>query len=157
MLATGPLEILDGPGVQRNSNRRQIMMHAFRRSSRTLAVLMSLPLLVAALGIGLVGVTKFLQTARWVGMFVGWGYPAAFTPIVGAVEILGAVALLVPRLTSYAAMVLGIVMASAAFTLWLHPNGPLGRGTTPCIYFALLVVVGLYRWPRRLSAPAPMH
>jgi uncharacterized membrane protein YphA (DoxX/SURF4 family) len=110
-------------------------------------------IVVAAAGIGIAGLTKFLQPQRWTGLFAGWGYPPAFSFLVGVAEIAGAVALLVPRLSPYAALLLGGVMAGALATLLLHPNGPLGWGMTPLFYLVLLLVIGVQRWPRRVHDP----
>lgn len=123
-----------------------------RRLSWSRDVLLWILNVVAALGLGFAGLAKFLQPERWQGLFGSWGYPPAFSFFVGAAEVVGAIALLVPRLSSYAAMLLGVVMVSALLTLLLHPGGALGWVATPCFYLVLLLIVGLYRWPRRLSA-----
>ena len=108
--------------------------------------------LLASLGIGLAGLTKFLQAEHWHGLFASWGYPPSFSFFVGAAEVAGALALLVPRVSSFAATLLAMVMLSAAVTLLRHPGGPLGWGMTPLFYLVVLAVVGTYRWPRVVPA-----
>lgn len=48
--------------------------------------------------------------------FVAWGYPAWFRLVVGAAEVLGAVALLIPALRFFGATGLTFVMAGAIVT-----------------------------------------
>jgi putative oxidoreductase len=106
---------------------------------------------IAALGIGVAGATKFLQPAHWQQLFAGWGYPAWLAPVVGVIELGGGVALVVPRLAAYGAIVLAVVMAGALATLLGHPGGPMGWGATPTIDLLLLAVVGVSRWRERLG------
>jgi putative oxidoreductase len=104
-----------------------------------------------ALGIGLVGVAKFLQPDHWRQLFTGWGYPGWFSSVVGVIEVVGAVGLLVPRLASYGAILLGVVMLAALLTLLRHPGGPLGWGATPTVYIVLLAVIAASRWRQRTA------
>ena len=60
----------------------------------------------------LVGVLKF-QDPTWVRNFARWGYPDGFYIVVGVLEAAGGAAMLVPRLTTYAALLLITVMAGA--------------------------------------------
>jgi uncharacterized membrane protein YphA (DoxX/SURF4 family) len=81
--------------------------------------------------------------------------------VIGALEAAGGLALLVPRLTSYVAALLGVIMIGASLTHWLH--GEMARITPPLMYLAVLVVVGIGRWRSaiRLRAtpgtPAPLQ
>ena len=93
-----------------------------------------------AVGIGVAGVTKFTQPERWRALFVGWGYPAWFSSVIGAAEVVGAVALFVPPVATYATGLLGVIMLGAFATLVTHPGGPLGWGATPAIYILLLAL-----------------
>jgi uncharacterized membrane protein YphA (DoxX/SURF4 family) len=104
--------------------------------------------IAAALGIGLVGMTKFLQVGHWQSLFAGWGFPSWFVIVIGTVEVLGAIGLLIPRFALFAASMLAIVMLGALGTLLTHPGGPMGWGATPIIYLCLLAGVGAARWKR---------
>ena len=109
---------------------------------------------VIALGMGLAGVTKFLQAARWEALFVGWGYPVWFSAVTGVLEIAGAVLLLIPRFTLYGGLLLSAVMLGAAITLVTHPGGSLGGGGAPLVYLILLLILGFARWRERSERPA---
>jgi uncharacterized membrane protein YphA (DoxX/SURF4 family) len=114
--------------------------------------------LLIALAFMLIGVAKFADPS-WVRKFAQWGYPDGFYMVIGAVEAAGAVALLVPRLTTYAALVLGVVMIGASATHWIH--GEMARVTPPLMFLAVLIVVAAGRWrsaarilPLRRAAPS---
>ena len=64
-----------------------------------------------------------------------WGYPDGFYLVIGAVEVVGGIALLIPRLASYSAIVLSIVMVGAAATQLLRG----GRNGVGEFVFALLL------------------
>ncbi|MEE9207338.1 MAG: DoxX family protein [Gemmatimonadota bacterium] len=99
---------------------------------------------LAMVGIGL---AKFTNWAQWSGWFEGWGYGAWFAAVIGIAEILGGLALLVPRLAAYAASGLLIVMLGALYTTTTKPN-ELGW-TGAAIHIALLAVILASRWPLR--------
>ena len=94
----------------------------------------------------MLGVMKF-QDPSWARNFARWGYPDGFYMVVGVIEALGGAALLVPRITTYAALVLVATMAGAAVTHLLH--GELHRLPVPLVYLLLIALVG---WLRRRSA-----
>jgi putative oxidoreductase len=94
----------------------------------------------------LVGLMKF-QDPSWARSFARWGYPDGFYLVVGVLEAVGGMALLVPRLTTYAALLLVTVMAGAVLTHLLH--GELQRLPVALVY---LLVVALIGWLRRKSA-----
>lgn len=98
------------------------------------------------LGMGLVGVAKFTGTT-WVTMFEGWGYPTWFTYVIGAGEAGGAVLLLVPRLASYAALMLMVIMLGALYTV-LTKDNQLGAAG-PFVHLGVLSVIAWARWSRR--------
>jgi uncharacterized membrane protein YphA (DoxX/SURF4 family) len=109
---------------------------------------------VTALGIGGAGLTKFIQSANWTHLFTTWGYPAWVSPLIGAVEISAAIALLITPLALYGAAVLAVVMVVALTTLLTHPGGPMGWGMTPVIYLVMLaVIVGGRRALTRAAKP----
>ena len=116
--------------------------------------------ILMAVAFVVIGVAKFADPS-WARSFARWGYPDGFYMVIGALEAAGGLALLVPRLTSYVAALLGVIMIGASLTHWLH--GEMARVTPPLMYLAVLVVVGVGRWRSaiRLRAtpgtPAPLE
>jgi putative oxidoreductase len=94
----------------------------------------------------LVGVMKFTDPS-WARNFARWGYPDGFYIVIGVLEAAGGVALLVPRITTYAALLLITVMAGAAATHLVH--GEPQRLPVPLVYLLIVALVG---WLRRKSA-----
>ena len=73
--------------------------------------------IAAGAGMALAGVTKFTSAGMWTEMFAGWGYPAAFAYVIGALEVVGALAFFVPRFATYAGTLIALIMAGAVFTI----------------------------------------
>src|SRR5688572_25383890 len=71
--------------------------------------------IVAGLAFVPIGIAKFANP-MWVRSFERWGYPDSFRILIGIVEAAGGLMLLVPRLTSYAALLLAAVMVGAIGT-----------------------------------------
>jgi putative oxidoreductase len=69
------------------------------------------------------GVTKFTSPA-WVTRFDAWGYPSWVRLAVGALEILCAILLWVPRSRRWAVLVLLVIMTGAAITHGIHGEAP---------------------------------
>jgi uncharacterized membrane protein YphA (DoxX/SURF4 family) len=91
------------------------------------------------------GSMKFVspEVAR---QFAEFGYPAWFHFMIGAVEVGGALALLLPRTSFYAAGALAVVMAGAVFT---HLRaGEVPQAVVPLVLLGLLALVGYARRPR---------
>jgi len=88
------------------------------------------------------GIEKFTKPA-WARMFRTWGYPDHFYLVIGAVEVVGAAGLLIPKATSYAAGMLAVVMAGAAVTQITHGTR---SGFGEVVLMLLLLVVA---WGRR--------
>jgi uncharacterized membrane protein YphA (DoxX/SURF4 family) len=107
--------------------------------------LWALQVLLGALFV-MIGVMKF-RDPSWVRSFARWGYPDGFHLVIGALEALGGLALLVPALASYAALLLASIMAGAALTHLVH--GEMQRFPVPLVYLFLIALVG---WFRRRSA-----
>ncbi|MHC5906370.1 DoxX family protein [Streptomyces sp. S6] len=76
---------------------------------------------------------------------IGWGAPAMYT--IGALELAGAVALLIPVLQAPAAAALAALMVGAFITQLTVFGGE--NAATPVIVFAVLAVIA---WVRRGSA-----
>ncbi len=99
------------------------------------------------LGMGLAGAAKFLAPDVWTALFEGWGYPARFAFVIGGTEAIAALLLLVPRMASYAALLLIVVMLGALGTVLTHP-GNLGP-VTPVIHIVVLATIAAARWKDR--------
>jgi uncharacterized membrane protein YphA (DoxX/SURF4 family) len=101
-----------------------------------------------AVGLLLAGATKFTASETWIGLFEGWSYPAWFSYAVGAVEVVGALVLVVPRYSTYAAGVLMLIMAGAIFTLLTNP-GEMGPAPAVFNFVGLAVIAYSRRGARR--------
>ena len=89
------------------------------------------------------GSGKFRGT-MWARMFERWGYPDHVYLAVGAVEVVAALALLVPRTAAPAALVLIVIMTGAGFTHALHNEAH--RLPQIVIMSLLLAAVAYGRW-----------
>lgn len=103
-----------------------------------LQVLLALLFLAAAL-------PKLTSAVAMVERFQRWGYPDNFYLLVGSVEVLGAIALLIPRVTSYGAAALILVMIGASVTHLLNAEAP--RVAFTGIVMILLALVAYARRP----------
>lgn len=83
----------------------------------------------------------------WERMFRAWGYPDGFYLVIGAVEVVGGILLLVPRVASYSAMVLAVVMAGAAATHIVHGDR---SAVGEIVFMSLLIAIAALRWRDRL-------
>lgn len=111
--------------------------------AKVLKVLLWVLTVGAAVGIGLAGGTKFTSSAMWIGLFTLWSYPVWFVYVIGALELSGAVLLLVPRFATYAAVLLGVIMTGAVGTLLMNPGE---LGATPAIgNLVALAIIGFSR------------
>jgi putative oxidoreductase len=81
---------------------------------------------------------KVAGSPAWISRFRGWGYPDHFYLAVGVAELLGASALLIPRLSTFGAALLIVVMAGAAATHLIHHEPQV---ITPLVLAALLAIV----------------
>ncbi|MGH2359463.1 MAG: DoxX family protein [bacterium] len=86
------------------------------RSAWVLSTLLTLVFTVAAL-------TKLASAQGWITRFTKYGYPKWLLFVVGALELLGGILLLVPRVSIYGASVLGIIMIGAACTHLANGEG----------------------------------
>ena len=110
-----------------------------------------LQLLLAVLMAG-PGQDKF-RSPNWERMFRVWGYPDGFYLVIGAVEVVGGIGLLIPKLASYSALMLAVVMAGAAFTQ-IFRGGRNGVGEF--VFMSLLLVIAALRWRDRLQLRRPV-
>ena len=114
-----------------------------------------LSVLLAALFL-IVGVPKILGGQNhWVRAFEMFGYPVWFRVVVGTVETLGAVFLLIPATSIYAASGLALLMIGATYSQ-LAVGQP-ATAVVPALLFFVLLYVAWTRRPAAVAAvrPAP--
>lgn len=98
------------------------------------------------------GVGKFKNATGWQHWFVEvWGYPGWFRVFIGVGEIVGAVLLLWPRLASYAASGLIVIMLGAFVTVTTMPTDL--SWFDPLFNATLLGIVLAGRWSARYRVP----
>jgi uncharacterized membrane protein YphA (DoxX/SURF4 family) len=91
-------------------------------------------------------------------MFRQWGYPDGFYLVIGAIEVIGGIALLIPRTASYSAIMLAVVMIGAAATQILRGGR---NGVGEFVFAGLLIVLAIIRWrdrmrfQKRVAGPVP--
>jgi uncharacterized membrane protein YphA (DoxX/SURF4 family) len=91
------------------------------------------------------GGTKLAGQQMHVEHFAKWGYPDWFRLVVGAVEVGGAILLLVPSLAFYAALVLAVDILGAIYTHLTNNETP--NAVVPLVLFVLLAFVATQRRP----------
>jgi uncharacterized membrane protein YphA (DoxX/SURF4 family) len=62
------------------------------------------------------GYLKLLDGSGWTEAFTGWGYPAWFRRTIGVIEVIAGLAILVPRIASYGALAIFVIMLGAIGT-----------------------------------------
>src|SRR5262245_11562616 len=82
-------------------------------------ILIWLPQIALAAMFVTAGMGKFTGTL-WARMFARWCYPDHFYLVIGAAEVLGGLALLVPRFAAPASLMLIVIMIGAGLTHLLH-------------------------------------
>ena len=97
----------------------------------------------------MVGLSKLegRSATVWTGRFLRWGYPSGSQYVVGVIEMLGGVALLIPRSRRAAAGALMVVMAGALYTHLAHAE--FLRVISPLVLGSLAFLV--------YSSPRPTH
>jgi putative oxidoreductase len=91
----------------------------------------------------MVGFFKLSGDPRMVGLFDAIGLGQWFRYVTGSLEVLGAVLLLVPRLSGLGALLLMDVMLGAV------PTHLFVVGGSPLLAITLLIVTGVVAWGRR--------
>jgi uncharacterized membrane protein YphA (DoxX/SURF4 family) len=93
------------------------------------------------------GVEKLMDEPMMAGLFSLFGYPPWSMTLVGAVEIVGAVLVLVPRLAHVGAFLLGCIMVGAIFSHLTHGQAYMVAG--PALLLAMAIALGALRhWGR---------
>ncbi len=105
------------------------------------AILWVLQVLLAAMFL-FVGAQKLAGTPPMVELFNVIGFGQWFRYLTGGLEIVGAVALLIPRLVALGALLLAGVMLGAVIT-------DLVLGASPLMAVVLLVISSIVAWGRR--------
>jgi putative oxidoreductase len=96
-----------------------------------------LQFLIAALFV-IQAIAKLSGSPAWVSRFHRWGYPEHFYLVVGTVELLAAIALLIPWLAKWGALALIVVMAGATATHAVHREPQV---ITTLLLLALLAMI----------------
>ncbi len=91
----------------------------------------------------LAGGSKLGGAPKQVDNFAHWGYAAWFLYVVGAVEVAGAVGLLVPHVAVFSVLLLGVMMLGAALTHLVHHE--MMAVPVPLVIIGLLALVGYAR------------
>ncbi len=89
------------------------------------------------------GTQKLISDSSFFAVAAMDQYPAWFRLVVGLVETLGAIGLLIPRLTLLSAFALSTVMLGAAYTHLV--SGVPGAGLPAFLFVLLLIVI----WAKR--------
>ena len=89
-------------------------------NERTKHILLVGGAIVLAVVFVMFGGGKFIEPAKWIDKFAAWGLPAWFVPVSGALELAGAVGLLIPVLRGPAGMGLALFMIGAVATHVVH-------------------------------------
>ncbi|MDJ0872593.1 MAG: DoxX family protein [Gammaproteobacteria bacterium] len=87
---------------------------------KTKMILLILGAVVLAAVLLMFGVGKFMDPAKWIEKFTVWGLPEWFVPVSGALEIAGAVGLLILVLRGLAGLGLALFVVGAAATHVVH-------------------------------------
>ena len=91
----------------------------------------------------MVGFLKLSGDPQMVGLFDAIGLGQWFRYVTGSLEVLGAVLLLIPRLSGLGALLLvGVMLGAVATHLFIV-------GGSPLLAIILLVVTGVIAWGRR--------
>ena len=107
-----------------------------------------------AMGLWDAGLGKFTSAAGWQHWFVDvWGYPTWFRAVIGLAEAGGAVLLLFPRIASYSAALLIVIMVGAFWTVTTKEADL--SAVDPIVTAIVLAIVLAARWPRRYRPAAP--
>ena len=82
-------------------------------NEKTKGILLVAGAIVLAVVFVMFGAGKFMDPAKWADKFTAWDIPAWFVPVSGALEIAGAVGLLIPVLRGPAGLGLASFMIGA--------------------------------------------
>jgi putative oxidoreductase len=101
-------------------------------------ILLAIFFLLAASG-------KLISSPQVIERFRHWGFPNKWYLVVGALELLGAIGLLIPRIAGYAASGLILLMVGAALTHLINGEGL--QVLRPLIFMMFLTLIVDLRRP----------
>jgi len=81
----------------------------------------------------------------WVQHFAQWGYADWFRLVVGAVEVIGGVLLLIPRLATIGAFGIVVIMAGATYTHIFRASDEAERAVFTLVLLVLAATIGYVR------------
>jgi uncharacterized membrane protein YphA (DoxX/SURF4 family) len=112
-------------------------MDSDAKTARVLSILLALVYVVVA-------VAQIAGVAGVAESFARWGYPTWFRYLIGVLELAGAAILLIPKISGFACVLLGVLMVGAIYTHAL-------AGEFPMILLnaLLLALLGWLGWLRR--------
>jgi len=93
------------------------------------------------------GFNKLRDLSATVSMFGNLGLPSVLAYVVGGGELLGGIALMIPRLTRLSVIGLLIIMIGAVFIHITKIPGGLAGGIPALVCLILLAVLLWLRWP----------
>ncbi len=105
--------------------------------------------ILLAAGFVMAAAGKLTGNQQMVENFRNWGYPEKFYLLIGALELLGAIGLLIARTAWLAASGLIVIMLGAIATHLLH--GEIPQSVFPLTFLLLLAVVLFLRRPRKAN------
>lgn len=105
--------------------------------------------LVLAVIFVMFGAGKFMDPAKWIEKFTVWGIPEWFVPVSGALELAGAVGLLIPVLRGLAGIGLALFMIGAVATHVVHAE--IGMIFVAGAILAGSAAVGWFRLPETMG------
>jgi len=104
--------------------------------------------LLFLLFVGLTARMKLTSAQESVEAFQKYGYSDGFRMFIGTCELLGGIALLIPRLATWSALGLFIIMLGALHAHLTHDEA--SRAVVPLVVALLLVFIGWVRRPQAL-------
>jgi uncharacterized membrane protein len=94
------------------------------------------------------GIFKFIPPMEMLDQWALWEVDPTFMKVIGAAEVLGAIALFIPKLRTYAIIGLSLVMLGVLYTLITHNDFQNINGSI----FALIMMVLLFLFRRKPEA-----
>lgn len=107
--------------------------------------------IVLSLGFLAAGLSKFAPQSGWQNRFAGWGYPAWFVLVIGALEVVGVLGLWVPAASRYAIGLLALILGGATYTNLTHP--PITEAVRPVLFLAVLATLFVTQQTRPNPSP----
>lgn len=89
-------------------------------SDKVKRILLTLGAVILAAIYAMFGAGKFIDPAKWIEKFNAWGVPEWFVSVSGALELAGAVGLLIPVIRGLAGIGLAMFMVGAVATHVVH-------------------------------------